>query len=313
MFRTDPRTQPLLRQEIKDARWLQPDPRTRIHRMIARRVRWALILTLILLLIDLFGTLDMIKVASGRAGYVSLNIPSQYIYFGAILVSFGLIIVGDFWYLFRGLRAISPHRESGHWDMIRLTPTPAKTLLGAKYVAVQLQSWRVLSAELLPRLYLIFACIPFFSLVSLQFAVSFGRYSYNRASIWDAEDLIIFLTMTSACVFFAMEAVWRMRAVTALGLALSARSRHTINGLLIGFFVMIGVHILQIGSVLLSYFVAQTVFREWYLYNWNGSFWGGMFMLVTSIVGSAGLNYLILRLVHLSALRYALRHAFRDV
>ncbi len=301
---------PIVRLDIKGIRWMKADPRARLHRMIGRRMRWTVIVALLLILLDLFSLLARFQNFSNGRYYYGSDIPSAYILLGAFLFSLLMAVVGDFYYMIRSLKAVTPERESGHWDMIRLTPMPPEKVLDAKYAAVQLQSWRVLTVEYIPRFYLFIAVLPYLYTSSLRYLNVYSRIS----NIFNWELVLASIAIFLLLLFYVLEAGWRMRALTAIGLAISSRSRNLTTNFIVGFFVLMGVHIAEVITLFAPYYLMNNIYYALYRYERSIPRFIGSYLLPLLMVIMIGLsNYVILRIFRLIALRYARRNAFRDI
>lgn len=308
-FRIAAPTHPILRLELKGIRWLQPDARARLHRMIGRRIRWTIIFVLLLVILDLLRAVQNLR--QGRNYYYSGQMPSNYMLVGALLFSVLMFAVGDFYYLIRSLKSITPERESGHWDMIRLVPMSPKVVLDAKYAALQIQSWRVLMMEYVPRFYLMIALIP--NVIVSNISVSYYYYSSSYYSLsW--LNTILSTAMAALMIFiYTLEAGWRMRALTAIGLAISARSRNLVTNFIYGFLALIGVHMLEILCLFVPFYLFARVSRYLPYYNSIGYYVriNAPAFLMIVIIGV--LNFALFFSLRRIAYNYALRRAFRDV
>jgi hypothetical protein len=304
-FRGGLHNHPILRLDLKRSRWLQPDPRARLHGMFWRTIRRVVIVALLLVIIDLITVIGSLR-TSGRTIYYSDDLPSSYVIFGAMLLLFGMLVIGDFFYLIRSLKAITPERASGHWDMVRLMPMHPKTILDAKYAAVQLQSWRILLIEYIPRLFLLFAAPPYLLLSNIQYR------TYSYPSIFRWSDLANVAGITLFFLIILLEAGWRMRALTAIGLALSSRSRSLTTNFVVGFMAVVALHI---GQFLTLIFTANVFSLVWYAF---------VARIVPEIIRNnvseiahlltlGVLNFTLLYIVRRIAYRSALRRAFKDI
>jgi hypothetical protein len=306
-FRIATPTHPILRLELKGIRWLQPDARARIHRMVGRRIRWTIIFALLLVIVDLLALVQRLN-QNRRNYYYSGDVPSAYMLVAALLFSLLMFVVGDFYYMIRSLRAITLERESGHWDMVRLFPMSSKTILDAKFAALQLHSWRVLALEYLPRFYFLIAFVPYLLTSSLRYS------SYALYNFWTWNNVIPILILTFAALIYTLEAGWRMRALTAIGLAISARSRNLMNNFIVGFFALVGVHILEAICLFVPFYI-MTRARFPYVPFYNSiGFYVRSYGPVALFICAVGLlNYGLLFSLRRMAYNYALRRAFRDI
>jgi hypothetical protein len=303
LFQKTPPNNPILQQDLKDIHWLQPNPRARLRRMSGLRLGLTCIVATLSCLSILWLPPD-----------ASQHVPSETIPYITYMISFGLlsaaligsplvILLSDFDYMTNSLNAITSKRESGQWETIRLTPMLPKEILDAKYVAVQLKSWRALTGEYIPRLYLLIALVPNVVLVGIE-------HIYRPAPI--TPEIVFFaLSAIVFLLFYLLEAGWRMRALTAIGLAISSRSRDLLINSMIGFFTIVFVHVLELFCLFapvrllsgLTYYdkILDNALLNFYL------------PIALVIIGIGLLNYALLRIIREVTYRYALQHAFQDM
>jgi hypothetical protein len=303
----------LLRQQIKDVRWLQPNPRASFYRMIAVRAICFLGVVILMLRLD-FDTLQK-RILSPR-NYDYWHFPTERAVLGACIVAIGLTLVANFWYLFRGLRAGSLYFKERDADIFPKSAMSSKTLIQPIYGATKLRVWRILSVEMLPRFYIGFGLLQWFiftlytSFLFQPWPDAGGNYGQYRKLVFEIrpEQILDCIVLVLGMILFALEAGWRMRAITAVGLSLWARFRSTAGGFVAGVFVIIGVHIVQ---ALLLWGFASIV-----IYGLTGRLYQSIFrpnvfsysLTVAGLIATlAALNYTWLRLIRWLALRDAAR------
>lgn len=307
---------PILKLELKRARWLRPDARTRLHRMLGRRISWLVIFMLVVIILDLLKLWQRFEhyFATNSYYYYSGDLPSGYMLLGAILLSLLFVIVGDFYYLIRSLKAITPERESGHWDMVRLLPVPPKVILDAKIGALQLQAWRILLLEYTPRFYLVISFPIYLMLTSLRY-ISFYSYDFSYR-IFTLDNLLSLLILTVMTLLYLAEAGWRMRTLTAIGVAISSRSRNLTSNFVAGFFALVGLHAGQFLCLYIPITAMDRLSRRLVYNDYYGTipYYIRSYLVLTFTTALIGLlNYGFLWGLRRVAYNYALRRAFRDV
>lgn len=293
---------PIVRLDVKSIRWLKGDPRLHLHQMIGRWMRWAIISALLVLLADVFWLLASLGSPSPLTPNYYIERPSVSIITSVVLYSLLPTIVGSFYYMLCGLRAITPERESGTWEMIRLMPMSPENVQNAKYATVQIRAWRLLMMEYVPRFYILAGLLPSVVIATLADRVRDADYWVLRNWItWESLSAIILAFVLP--MVYVLEAGWRMRTLTAIGLAISARSRNFTLNFVFGFFMLVVVHVAEVVGFFACTFILNTITPETPVFP----------LLVGGIIFVGLVNYLTLTSFHRVALNYARRNAFRDV
>jgi hypothetical protein len=133
----------------------------------------------------------------------------------------------DLYYMQATSRSISQQMSSGEWDLLRLTPLHRLDILVAKYAAAQLRVWKVLVWEMACRAG--GAMIIFVMLAKALFSSTLPRDMLNSSTLTLIGYFGVFATI------YVLEPLWRMRAVVALGLAISARVHNPSSAVLVSF------------------------------------------------------------------------------
>jgi hypothetical protein len=202
------------------------------------------------------------------------------------------------------INSIRHEMTVGHWDLLRLTPLSAKTCITAKHGIAQIRVWRVLALEVALRMsgIVVFIALGTFAYdcwgtcyvgVWPLFA-ELGR-SFQYHPVASAVNLILSAVLVAA---YITEPLWRMRVITAFGLALSASVRNLTFGALSALALVVALHLAQVaifavvirfGNALLPYRVAALI----------------------EIGTATAILVFLYRTVHSAALNYAYRKAFR--
>lgn len=158
---------------------------------------------------------------------------------GLTLLSLGSTLLFDIYYMRVTLNLISHQVQSGHWAMLQLTPLPRREIVAAEWAIAQIRAWRMTAVEIGLRLFtgivfiygpMIFDVVKTPTRLSPGFFVSLGVLS-------------LFL------LGFLVESVWRMKTLTAIGLAISAQAGDAAKSGLSAFAAIIGVRMVQ-GAIL---------------------------------------------------------------
>lgn len=120
------------------------------------------------------------------------------------------------------LNSINGEMQAGTWDLLRLTSVREGELVLAKHAGAQLRAWRVTMRVVGLR-----AAAGVLGLLTVFLERDLrGVFGYSPRGLGDELLYILFSIVPILALFmiFILEPIWRMRAVTALGLAVSARS-----------------------------------------------------------------------------------------
>jgi hypothetical protein len=142
--------------------------------------------------------------------------------FFAILVGFGLLasLFLDFVCIAAALNSISSEIINGTWDLLRLTVLREGELVLAKHAITQLRVWRttmwVIGLRIAATVIAAFFMITDYVLEIL---------SQGYLTIEENIEFILFILVPFALLFciFTIEPLWRMQAMSALGMVISAR------------------------------------------------------------------------------------------
>ncbi len=171
------------------------------------------------------------------AGISSLYLISGSIAIMVLIASVGAMILADLSYVLSTANAISPHITSGQWDLLRLTALRETDILTAKYAAALVRSWTTMKFEMIIRT---------LGMVLLLFPlVSQLVYPYRATR----EPSGLVMTLIFVLIFgtvYIVEPLWRVRAFTAMGLAISARVHQPTFATLAGVGALLTVRLLQV-------------------------------------------------------------------
>jgi hypothetical protein len=251
----DPRN-PLFRYGARRFRWAN-----RIHRV---SVRWAalaggVVLALwLLVILGAAGSSTVYTASSSRYNSASYRMMAASSSFWGIafVLSIGADVLLDMVCMAATVSAISGEITSRRWDLLRLSSLPASAVVTAQFGLGQLRAWRFMAVIIGARMAVILiAGLQSFALPMLL---------YNDTSIsglFRSFGLFGWMFMLTFGVFFLVyiiEPLWRMRAMTALGLAISARIASLTGGLLAGFGAIVAVWVVQ--AIIMSIILGITFF-----------------------------------------------------
>jgi hypothetical protein len=175
----------------------------------------------------------------------SLVIPqSGYFIVWLMLATIGLNFIQDFASFIFSLNSIGGEVRAGRWELLRMTPIVEEHIVAAKHSLAQVRAWRVMAVVLCARIATVLLILLHVFLLPVVIGDgpdTFGgfRYDFFNSSL-ALISVGIFLTI------YVIEPLWRMRAVTAVGIAISARVYTVAFALLTAFAAMVVTWISQV-------------------------------------------------------------------
>lgn len=164
-----------------------------------------------------------------------------------MVASIGFNFLLDMVCLAMSLNSISGDINRGHWDLLRLTPLRETEIISAKHAFVQIRSWRMtmwvigLRIGIVVLVLLHLSIIPYLDEYENNFFEDLSR-SFMEYPVEVSSSLFILSIFT---IIYLVEPLWRMRALTALGMAISARIHNLVFSTLAGLGSLIAVWISQ--------------------------------------------------------------------
>ena len=207
---------------------------------------WRLVLVVHLVLIAIWILLGALLV-----GPRTPNDFDSYALASVNLIAFASIfldIILDFICLQGAAKTISGEIAAGRWDLLRLTALSESGIVRAKHAGVRLRVWRAtlivasVRVSTISLLLLGGLIVPF---------ILFGRGpladNFFSGLIYEPVVTILALVVVAVTgVVYVVEPFWRARAMTALGMVLSAYIQSVPMALLAGLGVIFAVWLLQI-------------------------------------------------------------------
>ncbi len=160
------------------------------------------------------------------------------------------------------VNTISHQMESGQWEALRLTALPAQDVIAAKHAVAQVRAWRVVALEVAVRMLGLVVLIASTTFVDTC-AVFFGPFnsrcyvgvwslsgdiaSFQHEFLMNLSGIIVALLLVMA---YLSEPLWRMRTITALGLAISSRIHSLTVASLAAFGAIVTLHVAQAALVI---------------------------------------------------------------
>lgn len=281
---------PLFVRDVRGIKWAWP--RERFQRM-RRRI---LLLTPVGM-IALWLVLSMLWYADVMRNAYYSPIPMQAFYDAsasamALLIA-TVILAGfalDVSSIQASLNSISGEITAGRWDLLRLTALSERGIVNAKYGVAQVRVWRAAFRLVSARVVILLIMLLYTFVMPI---VVFGYSGSLRVLSYSLVDdpistLVAFATFALVCVVFVIEPLWRVKAMTALGLVISSYVLNPAMGILAGLGVTFVVWIMQIIvlSVLIfgSLFLGSTAF---FIYDYGTALPVFIYFLLVTVMTAA--------------------------
>lgn len=182
---------------------------------------------------------------SGGYGYIYIEGTYLFVLFLGF-ASLAANFVLDFICILASINGISKERNTQHWHLIWLSNLRPYDVVEAKHTLAQLRVWRITSILISIRiLVLMLILLQVFFVQNLFDGGSVLMDVLNEFVRNPIESLFGVLAVVILASAYILEPLWRMRTLTALGTAISARISGFANGLLTGFGVIVVVWISQ--------------------------------------------------------------------
>jgi hypothetical protein len=249
---------PLFRYEIRRVRWAQTQDQLTNYSVLVLWLIPALVLSLWILLLG-----------SATGNYARDTFIAL-----LLILGIGANLLLDMVSLTASLQSVGSDMQAGRWDVLRLTDLNSEQFVTAKYALTQVRTWRV---------------------VALVMSLRISLIAFLAIRL---ELLPALLVLAGYALVYVLEPLWRMRALTALGVAIATRLRNTIYALVAGL------------AATLVLWVAQAIFVLTVVSWLNGSI-PALICFEPLILAVAGWwFYTFSRGLQTRALNHAATHAF---
>jgi hypothetical protein len=227
-----------------------------------KRQHVLVLLTAVALMLILWA-LPLMAVDSSRTGgnfyYYDYTDTSASTIGWLLVASLGFNLLLDMVSLAMSINSISGDINQGHWDLLRLTPLRENEIIQAKYAAAQLRSWRMMLWVIGLRLGVLILCGFHLWIIPVLDGYRNDVFGNLFGSIFEypVEFFSFFISLLVFTAIYLIEPVWRMQALAALGLSISARIRQLIFSTLAALGALVAVWISQamiMGGILWSLF-----------------------------------------------------------
>lgn len=176
------------------------------------------------------------------------KIGTMLLFVAAVILLLGVIV--DYQALSVAIGSINTDFITGRWDALRITSLNEKGIIYAKHAATQLRVWRITSI-----------------IVGLRLGIApvmlfYTMMSYTNASDISAIslDMIVFLVVFGVVaavvsLLLVLEPFWRLKAVTALVMSVSATVHNLPLANMVAWVFMIGFWLIQLTTLMVVLFV----------------------------------------------------------
>jgi hypothetical protein len=285
-----------------------------------------LLVTMVVYFASVWDYVIRYGVTSGYSGpyyrYYS-DFYSAWSIFGVVtLVASGLMaFFGGIYYMSVSIHSINTQINNGHWDMLRLTPLGNLTVLRAKEAIAHIRAWRLMHIEIALRIVQVtlVGLLLFFQpdeIAQGRWLNEFGTLSQILGDLIRRPLLTLTqctLILTIACVWI-IEPRWRMRTITTMGLALSARVHNVSMASVMAFFGLFGFHLAQAALLSGTVWLIAGLWRVYYLSVYSRNDYDDnlfVFGQAASILSFLWIAYLIYWAGRRLSWHSALRQAFK--
>ncbi|MCE7948829.1 MAG: hypothetical protein DYG88_15510 [Chloroflexi bacterium CFX4] len=229
-------------------------------------------------------------------GQLHLNIVGW-----SILGAIGLMLAADVAHVFTTVTHLGAEMRSGQWDLLRLTALKPQAILDAKYNSAQLRTWRILMLEISLRLFttLLIGVPTLF--VTITDILRFTNFVDSNLLM----ICFVLFVQLGIAVIYVREPWWRMRAIVAVSLAISASVRQEGYAVLAALGMLLAIRIIQVALVIGIPLFVMLIGRD--------TFGFAMLCLIPYMVALLyGTTFWFYNFLRVNMLRFALRYAFRS-
>lgn len=159
-----------------------------------------------------------------------------YFFFPALAICVLVSLAVDTHNVLVTINSISGQIASGHWEMLRLTTLERSQIINAEYSIAQVRAWRATALE-----------VGLHAFVGITYFFSFGFNQLAYGSrYWDELNLFLsFAALVGVILAFIAEPIWRMQAISAVALSISAQGGSTSSAALTAFGAVVGTRIVE--------------------------------------------------------------------
>jgi hypothetical protein len=234
--------QPLFKYAVRRVRWAATVEQLRKYNWRVAAIVHLVIVGLWLLAIYDNVSLYM-QTGSINPAYVVTGQSGDFIAW-LMVISIGMDLILDFASLLFALNSIAGEVSARRWDLLRLSPVREDRIVAAKHGLAQVRAWRVMALVLYTRSAAVLLILLHTFL--LPFFVGGGSDILNGFRYEFFNTLIALVIAAIFLVIYVVEPLWRMRAMTAVGIAISARVYSITFAFLTAFAAIVATWITQV-------------------------------------------------------------------
>jgi hypothetical protein len=194
--------------------------------------------------------------------------PELYSNAGGVLLysTFAFVLVADVFYIAMTISIVQQMYANRQWEELHLTALSSESIVASEFAILQMRLWRIMAAECAVRL----ALVALFVL---------RLFSMPNVFLRNYFDLVAFWFVSVYGFIYALEPLWRMRALSVCTLSLSIRLRvPTIAGMLSFLFGLL-LHAIVAGNLLVGLILINRILS---LGSWSGT------PNLSEVIGSVG-------------------------
>jgi hypothetical protein len=262
---------PLFIRDTRRAKWAWPR-----EQLLSRTIRLTLLTHLGMIL--LWVLLSMLWYANIMHNSYYSYMAQQAYYNGSgnaiSMLLIGIILAGfalDLGSIQSSLNSINGEVTAGRWDLLRLTALSERGIINAKYSVAQLRAWRSTLRLISARVALVLILV-FYLLVMPIFIYGYSttaRGLVDSLTYDPVSTLLGLVVFALISIVFVIEPLWRMKAMTALGLVISSYVQTPAFTALAGIGAVLAIWIAQLVIVIAliagsTFFVSTLFFAAYY-------------------------------------------------
>ncbi len=285
---------PVFRLEMRRIRWVQSSQNVRNHTLLIFAI--VMLVSVLLWLVLVLPHRGLVR------GFVVSDTVIRTLFFFSIAANLLLDV--------RCLMVTGTGGQYGatYWDLVQLSPQHTTDIVASLHSLAQVQMWRMTAIIISMRIAPVVLLLLHMVMVPYWTNTSYTMFD-SLIDAFRIEPLLTLELMLGFVLFwaaFTLEPLWRMRAMTAVALAVRAYFADGMVVLLVGSAVTVGLWIVQ--AVIFTFIPLLALFV--------GGIWGnviGQFLAVTiGILLSIRLIYVLYRRLKNTGLRYAAGALFRE-
>jgi hypothetical protein len=222
-----------------------------------------------------------------------------------LLADLGFSLLCNVYYAITAINTIFPQIKDARWEPLRLTALSESDILMANYAIIQIRVWRVAVIEVAARMVI--------GLTTTLLLIHAMLRTPNYSTSYGIENIVFLVIVAIICVY-ALEPLWRMRAVTLIGMTMATWFHDYGVAVIVTFAAVLALLLAEIIVLVCSLWFdiafGVSIFFRNYSYS-NGLVELFIFALCTPlpIIGL----YLLFKLVQYLVLARLERVAFRNI